>query len=316
MYTPTTDSKVISRQPTRQATSQESFREKYGFAYLLLVPALLLFVVIVIGPSLQTIWMSFHDVQLISTDSPFVGLDNYERVLESRLLGKVIRNSIIWTVGSVFLQFVIGFSLALILNRMGRFGNYLRGFLLLSWVMPGIVIAFMWRFMLSPDWGVINWGLESLGLIDSGIPWLSRGNTAMLSVIIANAWKGFPFWMIMISAGLKGINKEIYDAASVDGASGWRMLWYVTLPLLRFPLFVTSTLAFIWTFNYFDLIFGMTGGGPLDATRNVPLYIYDTAFTGFRMGEASAASVLLMLFMSFMVIVYARSLKIEGGQLS
>jgi multiple sugar transport system permease protein len=108
----------------------------------------------------------------------------------------------------------------------------------------------------------------------------------------------------------------MYDAAAVDGANTWQTLWHVTLPLLRFPLFVTSTLAFIWTFNYFDLIYALTGGGPVDATRTVPLYIYDTAFTGFRMGEASAASVLLLVMMSAIVFVYARALRIQGGQLS
>lgn len=293
-----------------------SFWNRYGLAYLLLVPALILLFGIVVGPALQAIWMSFHDIHLTSMEEPFIGLENYLEVLDSRLMSKVIRNSFVWTFGSVFLQFLIGFTLALVLDRFGKAGNYIRGFLLLSWVMPGIVIAFMWRFMLSPDWGIINAVLEGSGLVDKGIPWLSRGNTAMLSVIIANAWKGFPFWMIMISAGLKSINREIYDAAAVDGASGWRMIMYITVPLLRFPLFVTSTLAFIWTFNYFDLIFGMTGGGPLDATRSVPLYIYDTAFTGFRIGEASAASVLLMLFMSVVIVIYARALRIEGGQLS
>ena len=287
---------------------------RYSLPYLLLLPTLLLFVVVVLYPTFETIRMSFHDVRLTTTEQPFVGLANYRAILSSFLLKKVIQNSIVWTVGSVSLQFILGFSLALAMERLGRLGNYLRGFLLLSWVMPGIVIAFMWRFMLSPDWGVINWFLTSTGLIESSIPWLSRPGTAMFSVILANAWKGFPFWMVMISAGLKSIGAEIYDAAAVDGATGWRLIWYIIIPLIRFPLFVTSTLTFIWTFNYFDLIYGMTGGGPLDATRNVPLYIYDTAFTGFRMGQASAASVLLIIFMSIFVITYARLLRVQGGQ--
>lgn len=306
---------VLNREtPLEQEPRRGTWRD-YVLPYALLVPSLLIFAAVVVYPTLQTIWMSFHNVQLTSVEQPFIGLKNYISIIESPLLTKVIINSIIWTVGSVSLQFVIGFSLALVLDRLGAIGNYFRGFLLLSWVMPGIVIAFMWRFMLSPDWGIINWGLVNLGLIGESIPWLSRPRTAMASVILANAWKGFPFWMIMISAGLKGINTDVYDAAAVDGASGWKLVWYIIMPLLKFPLFVTSTLAFIWTFNYFDLIFGMTGGGPLDATRNIPLYIYDTAFTGFRMGEASAASVLLIVFMSIVVMFYARLLRIQGGQI-
>ena len=299
---------------TGSMVAQTAWWRRHSLPYLLLLPTLLLFVVVVLYPTFETIRMSFHDVRLTSVEQPFVGLDNYRAILSSFLLRKVIQNSIIWTVGSVSLQFVLGFSLALAMERLGRLGNYLRGFLLLSWVMPGIVIAFMWRFMLSPDWGVINWFLTSTGVTESSIAWLSRPGTAMFSVILANAWKGFPFWMVMISAGLKGIGAEVYDAAAVDGATGWRLIWYIIIPLIRFPLFVTSTLTFIWTFNYFDLIYGMTGGGPLDATRNVPLYIYDTAFTGFRMGQASSASVLLIVFMSIFVITYARLLRVQGGQ--
>lgn len=302
------------RVTTTVPQTERRWWRQYSLPYLLLLPTLLLFAVVVLYPTLETIRMSFHDVRLTATEQPFVGLANYRAIFSSFLLKKVIQNSIVWTVGSVSLQFVIGFSLALAMERLGRLGNYLRGFLLLSWVMPGIVIAFMWRFMLSPDWGVINWLLTSSGLTESSIAWLSRPGTAMLSVIVANAWKGFPFWMVMISAGLKSIGTEVYDAAAVDGATGWRLIWYIIIPLIRFPLFVTSTLTFIWTFNYFDLIYGMTGGGPLDATRNIPLYIYDTAFTGFRMGQASAASVLLIVFMSIFVITYARLLRIQGGQ--
>jgi multiple sugar transport system permease protein len=285
---------------------------RFSLPYLLLLPAMVVILAILVYPALNTVWLSFHNVRLSAMDQPFIGLDNYRTILTSRLLKVVLRNSFVWTLGSIALQFVLGFSTALILDRMGGWGNFLRGILIIPWVMPGIVIAFIWKWMLSPDWGIINWFLTQVGILDEYLPWLARPNTAMLALILANAWKGFPFWMVMISAGLKGIHPEIYDAAAVDGASGWRLLWYVTLPLLRLPLFVTSTLAFIWTFNYFDLIFALTRGGPVDATRTVPIYIYDTAFTGFRMGEASAASVLLLLMMALIVIVYARTLRVQG----
>ena len=270
---------------------------------------------ILVYPALITFWLSVHNVRLSSTEQPFIGLDNFRVIITSRLLKLVLRNSFVWTFGSMIVQFALGFSTALILDRWGRWGNTLRGVLIIPWVMPGIVIAFIWKWMLSPDWGVVNWFLVQIGVLDQYLPWLARGNTAMLALILANGWKGFPFWMIMISAGLKGIHPEIYDAAAVDGASNWRLLWYVIVPMLRLPLFVTSTLAFIWTFNYFDLIFALTHGGPVDATRTVPVYIYDTAFTAFRMGEAAAASVLLLLMMSAIIFIYSRALRIQGGQL-
>lgn len=287
--------------------------QRYRLPYLLLVPAITIFVAIILYPALSTIWISFHKVQLTSVEEPFVGLNNYNIILSSNLLQKVITNSFIWTISSIVFQFLIGFTTALILDRMGGVGNFLRGILLLPWVMPGIVIAFIWRLILSPDWGIANLFLMQVGMLEESVAWLARPSTAMTAVIVANVWKGFPFWMVTISAGLKGIGTEIYDAAAVDGASGWRLIWYITLPLLRFPLFVTSTLAFIWTFNYFDLIFGMTRGGPLDATRTVPLYIYDTAFTSFRMGEASAGSVLLMIMMCVIIFIYARLMRVQNG---
>lgn len=288
---------------------------RYTLPILLLLPAMVVILAILVYPALITFWLSVHNVRLSSTEQPFIGLDNFRVIITSRLLKLVLRNSFVWTFGSMIVQFALGFSTALILDRWGRWGNTLRGVLIIPWVMPGIVIAFIWKWMLSPDWGVVNWFLVQIGVLDQYLPWLARGNTAMLALILANGWKGFPFWMIMISAGLKGIHPEIYDAAAVDGASNWRLLWYVIVPMLRLPLFVTSTLAFIWTFNYFDLIFALTHGGPVDATRTVPVYIYDTAFTAFRMGEAAAASVLLLLMMSAIIFIYSRALRIQGGQL-
>ncbi|NPV53922.1 MAG: sugar ABC transporter permease [Firmicutes bacterium] len=289
---------------------------KYVLPYALLLPAMVLILAILIYPIFDTLRLSFYNVKLTSIEQPFIGLDNYRAVLSERLLRVVLKNSFIWTLGSILVQFLLGFGTALILDRSGRLGSIIRGLLLVPWVMPGIVIAFIWRWILSPDWGVLNFTMTRLGLIDSYQPWLARPTSAMISLVIANGWKGFPFWMIMITAGCKAINQEIYDAAAVDGAAGWRMIWYIILPLLKLPLFVTSTLAFIWTFNYFDLVFALTRGGPVDATRTVPLYIYDTAFTAFRMGEASATSVLLLALMSVAIFLYIRLLRIQGGHLS
>lgn len=289
-----------------------NFWQRYQVPYLLLTPALIIFVGIILYPALSTIWLSFFKANLTSLESPFVGLANYQDIASSRLLRKVLSNSIIWTLGSLAFQFLLGFSSALLLDRLKIAGNALRGILLLPWVMPGIVIAFIWRMMLSPDWGVVNLFLTNLGIIDDSVAWLAQRDTAMIAVILANVWKGFPFWLLMISAGLKNIGTDIYDAAEVDGATGLNLIWYIILPLIRFPLFITSTLAFIWTFNYFDLIFGMTRGGPLNATLTVPLYIYKTAFEGFRLGEASAASVLLLLIMSAVIFLYARLLRVQS----
>lgn len=283
------------------------------FPYILLLPVGSILVVVLLYPALYIIWFSLLDAKLTALKQNFCGLENYKTILTSDLFKLVLKNSFVWTFGSIGLQFVIGFSTALILDREETWANIIRGVLLVSWVMPGIAIAFIWRWILNADYGILNFALVKLGILDSYFPWLANPNSAMLSIILANSWKGFPFWMIMLSAGLKAIGLDIYDAAAIDGTNKWQLLWYIKVPLLKLPLFVTSILAFIWTFNYFDLIWGMTRGGPVDATKTVPLYIYDTAFVGFKMGKAAAASVILLVMMTVLTIFYARMLHIKRG---
>ena len=318
------DHPKLSRSPSLAETARfgaQRWWEKYGLGYLFLLPTLIIFAIFVFYPMINTIQLSFYNARLNAVETRYVGLENYDRLLfreghTSREMLSVIQNTFVFTFGCLALQFLVGFTTSVILDRLNTFGNYIRGFLLVSWVTPAVVTAFIWRLILSAGGGILNTVLLDLGLIDEAIPWLARGDTAMWSLIIANTWRGFPFWMMMISAGMKNINREIYDAAKVDGASGLQVVWFVTIPLLRLTLFVTSTLSFIWTFNNFELIYGMTGGGPLDTTRTIPVHIYETAFVGFRSGNASAAAVMLLIMMSVAILMYMRLLKIDGGRMS
>jgi multiple sugar transport system permease protein len=177
--------------------------------------------------------------------------------------------------------------------------------------MPGVVVAIIWQWIYQPIFGILNAALSGLGLPTH--QWLGDPSTVLPAVILANVWKGFPFWMIMLTAGLQTIPHDLYEAATVDGAGGWARFRYVTIPGIKTVLVITSILAFIWTFNYFDLIYVLTGGGPANLTQIFPIYIYQTAFNDQQLGLGAAASLVLFVAMTIVMIVYVRLVKLRGA---
>jgi multiple sugar transport system permease protein len=172
-------------------------------------------------------------------------------------------------------------------------------------VMPGVIIALIWNFMLQADLGVVNQMLQALGWIDKPIVWFNE-QLAMESVIVANTWKAFPFWLIMLLAGLQSISRDQIEAARIDGANRSRLIWHIKLPGLR-PIFAaTGVLTTIWTLNYFDLIYVMTKGGPGIATSTFPVYTYNLGFQMFRFGEAATMSIISMVLIFMLCIPYIR----------
>jgi multiple sugar transport system permease protein len=211
----------------------------------------------------------------------------------------------VWTLGVTIGQVVVGLYFALLLHQ--RFpGRWLaRMAVIIPWVLPGVVVAVTWRFMYSQDFGLINLVLRELGLGQFAHAWLGDRQTAMLAVIVVGIWKGFGFYTLMFLAGMQTIPVELYEAAKIDGATGRQQLFGITLPLLR-PVMITSTvLGLIWTSNYFEAIFVMTGGGPARSTETLPMFIYNTGFTFYRIEEAMAGSNLLMLIVLVMLGLYA-----------
>ena len=202
--------------------------------------------------------------------SVFIGLANYLEVLNDPIFPTAVKNTFIWTIGVTFGQVILGAYFALLTHR--RFpGRWLvRVLVILPWVLPGIVGAITWRFMYHQELGLINNVLRSVGLGHLAQSWLGNAQTAMLAAIIVGIWKGFGFYALMFLAGLQTIPTQLYEAAKIDGANGRQQLFKITLPLLR-PVAVTSTvLGLIWTSNYFDAIFILTGGGPARATETLP----------------------------------------------
>ena len=202
------------------------------------------------------------------------------------------------TVAAVIAEVVLGLIVALTLNAPFRGRGVIRTLNILPWVVPSFVAAFIWIWLLHPLFGPINQFLLWSGLVDEGVPWLSQRSTAMGSVILVSVWKGLPWTFLVFLAGLQGIPEEWYEAAKVDGASPWQQFRYITLPSLRYILVIVIVLRTIWTFNNFDLVYLLTGGGPARATVTLPLNVYSTAFLQFDFGLSAA----IAAFMVFLVL--------------
>jgi len=209
-------------------------------------------------------------------------------------------------------QFLFGFMLALILNKYFRGRGVARAVSLIPWVTPGVLIALMWSWMFDGNYGVINDLLMKLHLIDDKIAYLARKDTAMPAVIITIIWQGIPFFALMILAGLQGISGDLYEAAAIDGATGFQKLFYVTIPSLRNTIFVTTMLRIIWVANSVDVIFNMTNGGPANSTQTLAVYVYKKA-SSLDMGYSSAMAIALMLVLLVAAIPYLKNTFAEKG---
>jgi multiple sugar transport system permease protein len=283
-------------------------------SYLLVVPAIVFLVLFLFYPLTSNIYLSFQDVGFANFrtgDRPFVGLSNYANVLNDDVFRQSIGLTLLFVGGSLAGQFTIGFALAVFFNRAFPGHRLLRALILLGWLMPMVVSASIFRWMLDGDLGVINHLLMSVGLLDGPRHWLTDPSTAIWGVIVANIWIGIPFNMLLLLAGLQGIPQVLYEAGSVDGASSWQRFWHITWPLMRPVSLTVLVLGLVFTFKVFDLILIMTAGGPVNATTIMTVYVYQVTFDFFRFGEGAAAAVLLMLIPLLFAIGYVRVTRSE-----
>jgi multiple sugar transport system permease protein len=275
-----------------------------GWAVLFLGPSavpLLLFTVVPMGASA---WVSLHEWNLIS-DMQWVGLDNYRDLLTDPATRDVFWHTLLYVVGYLPLVYVGGLGLALALNRRMPAQAFFRSTYFLPVVTSWVVVALVWKWLLSPGNGLVNQVLGALGLGQPG--WWTDPAWALPSVIIASAWKDLGFVMVILLAGLQSIPGDVLEAADVDGASGFRRFWYITLPLLSPSTFFVVVISLINGFQVFDQVFVMTGGGPAGASQVVVGQVYDLTFRYGRAGEASALSWLL-----FVVILLITAIQIRG----
>jgi multiple sugar transport system permease protein len=289
---------AAERKPARLRRSQ---RELVG-GLLLLVPALLILLGLVVYPFFYAIWLSFFE-KAVGNVGRFVGLTNFSYVITWPQFQAALYNTAMFTVVAVAIKFVLGMSVALVLNQRIRARNFFRAFLLLPWVIPAFVVYLTWRWLYDPLQGLLNYALFDLGLITQPIAFLSTKGTAMFSVIIAHAWRGFPFFAISFLAGMQTISLELYEAAQVDGASRWQQFRYITLPSLYHIIGVVLLLSTIWTANAFEPVYLLTGGGPSDATTVYTMLVYILGMVNLRLGEAAAVSVLFLPMLIGLVLI-------------
>ena len=275
--------------------------------YLYLVPVVVVLGATVLFPILKAMHMSLYNHVLIKPQEyRYVGLANYVRLLHDEVFWQSLWNSCLWVFGSVSFQFLGGFAGALLLHRSFRGRILVRTITLLPWIIPGVVVALIWEFIYQPNYGLLNDILSRAGLMTERVAWLSSPALAMPAVIATNVWRGVPFFAIMLLAGLQAIPTELYEAARVDGASVVQRFTHVTLPLLRPIIVVATATRIVWTFNYADLIFVMTGGGPANATQITSTYTLLQAYSNLDFGYAATLSVVLLLIMLAFTVFYLR----------
>lgn len=280
------------------------YKEDRRLAYLSLLPSVVLMTLLSFIPTLSVVRISFQFVETGSDEGPWAGLDNYLWALTSPDFGNALVNSLVWTFGGVAIEMVLGLGIALVLHRRFRGRGVARALVLTPYLVPTVVAVLTWRFMFHDLIGVLNYLLISLGITKGPVLWLNDPKMAMLSVIMVGVWKFFPFVVIALLGILQAIPQEQYEAATIDGASPWRQFWAITLPHVMPVFLLAALLRTIWTFHKFDIIYLLTGGGPLNATTTLPVLVYLKGFTDFELGRAAAVSMLTFLLLSVVLVVY------------
>ncbi|MND40530.1 Inner membrane ABC transporter permease protein YcjO [compost metagenome] len=296
----------VSQSPTRLRR-----RSKKLLPYWLLSPAVIVTLVIVFLPMVQAVWTSFYDLVLFKPKATvFVGVGNYIKLLADPVFWAAFWNTCIWIGLTVPLQMGLGLITALLLNREFPWRGLARALVIIPWALPSVVIALMWRWIYDPNTGVLNDILLNLSVVSHAVPWLADPNIALYAIIATLTWQGFPFFAIMILAGLQGIPKSQYEAASIDGASPWRQFVNVTLPGIAPVLATAGLLRVIWVANSMDVIFVMTGGGPGYSTYTLPLYAFVKARQNLDFGYGTAIAVTFTLLLGVLVVLYlARTMR-------
>ena len=279
-------------------------RKDNWLIWAFLAPTLVLLGVFLYYPMLGTVIESFFDTSFISPEPRFVGWAVYDKVLNSRQFPIVLVNSVVWTIGVVLLQNVLGFFTAMLLNQGLPAQGPLRAIVMMPFVLPGVVTAILWRFMYDPQLGLINSLLIQFGVLQDNAAWLASSDTAMAAVIFVAVWKGFPFSMLIYLAALQNVDQSQLEASALDGAGPVRRLIDVVLPSIRDVILVNFVLTLILTFNYFDIVWVLTRGGPKSATHIFPTKIFETGFGQFRFGEAATYGVFSILVLAVLVALY------------
>jgi multiple sugar transport system permease protein len=279
---------------------------QWGFV----VPAVVYLLLFFGYPIVENVVMSFQQytpATFYTGAAPFVGLRNYAEILASGLFSQALLTTVLFTAGSVAGQFLLGLALALFFRRSFPLGGLLRSLLLLPWLLPLVVSATTWKWMLDTDDGVVNNALRALHIVSSGIPWLTGTSQALVSVTLVNIWVGIPFNTAILYSGLRNIPAQLYEAADLDGAGPVASFRHITWPLLRPAVSVVLVLGVVYTLKVLDIILVVTGGGPADATQTLATQSYELSFQQFEFGRGAAMGNVLIILSLVLALVFLRA---------
>lgn len=268
-------------------------RRDRRFGYALATPSLVVLFLIILFPVLSALFTSLHDYTLIAPNfDAFTGLENFRLALGDAEFRHSVWLTIRFVIGVVALEFVIGFAVALMLNKVERFKAVYYAILLCPLLMNPVIVGLIWRMFLHPNLGIVNYLLSTIGL--GPVNWLGDTKIAIWTVILVDIWHQVSFMIVLLLAGLSSLPKEPYEAARIDGANAFQCFIHITLPMMRTVIVVTLLIRLIFAVKTYDLIYIMTRGGPGTATDFVSYFIYRTAFVSLNIGEASAMSIILL----------------------
>lgn len=279
-------------------------------AFGFLSPTLLVFSVFILFPILFSLYLSFSQWNMFGGEAAFVGLDNYARMFGDAEFWDVLANTGIYTVGTVPLNMALALGAAFYLNTQVIGKRFLRAAFFTPVVISAVAAAVVWRWVFDPNLGLANYALETLGF--GAVNWSNSPTAAMVALIIVGVWKSFGINMVLFSAGLAGIPQHYYEAAAIDGANGWQKFWHITVPLLAPTTLFVLVISIIGSFQVFDIVFVLTSGGPLGATKVLVFYLYEHAFKYFDMGYASAVAYVLFALLFVLTLVQIRAFRGRG----
>lgn len=281
------------------------------FPYLLILPTVLLIAVVMVYPIFRVFDLSLQSYDFTRIwEKGYVGLEHFRHIFtEDELFFESLWITLRWVFLEVSLQLVFGLMVALLLNQTFRLRGLVRSLVLVPWAVSGVLTTMLWALMYNQHIGVINDLLKKLGILDSSIAWLANTDTVFGSVVVAELWRGIPFFAITLLASLQSIPNEVYESCEVDGCGKVKKLWYITLPYLKESIIFATLLRAIWEFNSIDMIFTMTAGGPMNMTTTLPIYMMKTSILDGNYGYGSALGVVTFLFLLIFVLFY---LKLNG----
>jgi multiple sugar transport system permease protein len=295
-------SRLSSRYPTKRGLKMKESQE----GYLLVLPAVAIMALFTVYPLLNGLRYAFTDKSVLSETYQFVGFKNFARLLSDHIFWLSLYHSILLTVVVVALQFVFGLILASAMQQDLPGMSLFKSIIMASWVIPVAATVIMFKFMAQPDIGLINIILRSLGMGNLARYWLGDPKVALPFIMLLHLWRNVPFYGIAFLAAMQAIPKSYYEAAEIDGAGAWKKFLYITLPGIRNMIVVMVTIHVLWTFNNFDFVYLATGGGPVDATNVLPVYVYRQSWESYALGYGASIGTIMLIILMLYFVIYLR----------